>query len=132
MRRDDLRRRDHAKAQRGERVAHLQQRIVHGAVAEHGHERDRGIRSVQGAHARKARLGHAPTVDREEQQQTVVGGEGFCLGVYGDVGAGVRRAELPGEEPGDGLCTARGTEEIQVQIVRLHGMTSRCVVFVFV
>ena len=53
-------------------------------------------------------------------------------GVYGDVGAGVRRAELLGEEPGDGLCTARGTEEIQVQIVRLHGMTSRCVVFVFV
>ena len=124
VRRDDLRRRRHAKAQRRERVAHLQQRIVHGAVAEHGHERDRGVCPAQSAHARKARLGHAPAVDREEQQQAVVGGEGFRLGVYGDVGAGVRCAELLGEETGDGLCAARGAEEIQVQVVRVHGMAS--------
>ena len=32
---------------------------------------------------------------------------------------------LNGEEAGGGLCTARGTEVIQVQVVRVHGMTSR-------
>ena len=125
VRRDDLRRRDHAKAQRGERIAHFEQSVVHGAVAEHGHEHGRSVRPAQGAHARETRPGHAPAIDREEHEQAVVGRKRLRLGVHGDVGAGAGRVQIFREEPGDALRAARGAEEIQVQVARMHGMASQ-------
>lgn len=78
VRRDDLCRRHDVKAQRGERIAHFEQGVVHGAVAEHGHEHGRGVRPAQGTHALKTRPGHAPTIDREEHEQAVVGENVFA------------------------------------------------------
>ena len=125
MRRNDLRRCDHAKAQRGERVAHFEQGVVHGAVAEYGYKHGRGVRPAQGAHALKARPGYAAAVDREEHEQTVVGRKRFCLGAHGDVGAGIGRVQIFREETGDTLRAARGAEEIQVQVARMHSMASQ-------
>ena len=113
------------KAQRGECVAHFEQGVVHGAVAEHGHEHGRGVRPAQGTHALKTRPGHAAAVDREEHEQAVVGRKRLCLGADGDVGAGIGRVQVFREEPGDTLRAARGAEEIQVQVARMHSMASQ-------